>query len=153
MRFVRVSLTAVKIGNRLVLLDALGQRLCKTTPNLAKRCGAKLARWMIWANRSLARLDDRTKRATRTEWDKRIDNWIIIDKLRRRDLKRPRRTRQGNRNTTEWKDAITRLWFEHHNAARRSDKWRTWADQTAKNQGRRFEASAIARQDRASVPA
>lgn len=155
MRIVRVTLTAIEDGDTLVLLDGRGRWVRRLSPEKATRCTkrhANRAIWKIWARQSLKLLRANLNNHARKQdlWGRRIQNWIISIRLRKRDRLRPRKPRHEPRQTREWIDALKRMWFEHNNAARRTGKWSSWAYNTAKNSGRRYEA--IQCQQRANRP-
>jgi hypothetical protein len=145
MKVVRVTLTAIRKGGKLLLLDSSGERVASIAVDRAERCGKGKAEWSEWARRQITLANKREAVASRVSdpWERKIGNWLVSVRLRKRDRLRQRKPRHSLRSTTEWNDAIKRMYFEHKNASRRANEWQTWADQTAKNTNRRFESISI----------
>lgn len=144
-RLTRVSVPALVFGDRLVLVDATGNRLSKwiDADRVAVDPDPEIVSQWEW-NRALTRLKAQLaghlERQARNPWQVKCATLAKSFSLRARDLHRPRgRCRFERYSTTTWGDAAHRLSQQAQNRARygRRPPWVRWAQCVANNHNKR----------------
>lgn len=145
MNYTTVTLTAIKEGDTVVLLDSRGVAITRVeTERCGKASGKALRRreWHQWAVRAINYDPVRRWGSQDDPWYRKVGMWI---QCHRRRVKYARRRNEGRYrheaySDTDWSDAIRRMMSASRHRVRSADRgeWDTWSQTVTSNANRRW---------------
>ncbi len=142
----RVTVNAIVLGSKVVLVDRHGSQLCRQRQlaDLVGRLPASVRRawqWRVATTRMKSRLATRCGNRDLTPWERRLQSLAASFRLRGRFPLFATRGRKRFEcySTHTWDDASRRLWQQGHNRIRRHSRagWVRWAHTVANNHNKR----------------